>query len=64
MSSYKKYEKTDIELNIKSLRNKFDFLTHFQPMFHCYTPWKHQKAGGETFIEVEHWLKMGFNLSN
>ena len=21
-------------------------LTHFQPMFHFYTPWKHQKTGG------------------
>ena len=38
-------------------------LTHFQPLFHFYTPWKHKKtfaflmfSGG---IEVEHWLKMG-----
>ena len=38
-------------------------LIHFHPMFHFYTPWKHQKtvgllifAGG---IEVKHWLKMG-----
>ena len=37
-------------------------LTHFQPMFHFYTPWKHQKntygflfSGG---IEVEGWSKM------
>ena len=28
-------------------------LTHFEPMFHFYTPWKHQEG------EVEHWLKMG-----
>ena len=21
-------------------------LTHFQPTFHFYTPWKHQKTGG------------------
>ena len=37
-------------------------LTHFQPIFHFYTPWKHQKpsdflmfSGG---IEVEYWLTM------
>ena len=23
-----------------------DLLTHFQPVFHFYTPWKHQKTGG------------------
>ena len=38
-------------------------LTHFQPMFHFYTPWKQQKTGGFLMfsggIEVEHWLKMG-----
>ena len=36
-------------------------LTHFQPMFHFYTPWKH-KTGFLMFsgtIEVEHWLNMG-----
>ena len=40
-------------------------LTHFQPMFHFDTPWKHLKtwsflmvSGG---IELEHWLKMGYS---
>ena len=39
-----------------------NYLTHFQPMFHFYTPWKHHKIGGFLMfsggIEVEHWLKM------
>ena len=38
-------------------------LIHFQPMFHFYTPWKHQKTGGFLMfsggIEVQHWLKIG-----
>ena len=38
-------------------------LTHFQPIFHFYTPWKHQKTGGffmfSVGIAMEHWLKMG-----
>ena len=37
-------------------------LTHFQPMFHFYTPRKHQQIAGFLMfsgdIEVEHWLKM------
>ena len=37
-------------------------LSHFQPMFHFYTPWKYQKIGSFLMfsggIEVEHWLKM------
>ena len=42
------------------------FLTHFQPMFHFYNPWKHQKtsdflifSGG---IEVEHCWKWVNNI--
>ena len=27
------------------------FLTHFQPMFHFYTPWKHQKTEGFFVME-------------
>ena len=48
------------------LKTPFEFQkisNYFKPMFHFYTPWKHQKAkdflmfsGG---IEMEHWLKMG-----
>ena len=42
---------------------RVSFLTHFQPMFHFYTPRKHQKTSGflmfSRAIEVEHWLKMG-----
>ena len=41
-------------------------ISPFSPMFHFYTPWKHQKtssflifSGG---IEVEHWLKMGYQF--
>ena len=38
-------------------------LNHFQPMFHFYTPRKHQKTSGFLIfsggIEVEHWLKLG-----
>ena len=46
----------------------FLILTHFQPLFYFYTPWKHQKTGGFLMfsggIEVEHWLKIGLvNLS-
>ena len=37
-------------------------LTHLQPMFHSYTPWKHQKTSDflifSGIIEVEHWLNM------
>ena len=33
-------------------------LTHFQPMFHFYTPWKNQKTGGFLMfsggMDVEH----------
>ena len=32
-------------------------LTHFEPMFHFYTPWGFLMFSGG--IEVEHWLKMG-----
>ena len=43
--------------------NSFVSLTHFQPMFHFYTPWEHQKTGVFLMfsrdIEVKHWLKMG-----
>ena len=41
----------------------FQFLTHFSPEFHFYTPWKRKKtshslkfSGG---MEMEHWSKMG-----
>ena len=38
-------------------------LTHFSPVSHFYTPWKHQKTFGFlTFsgsIEMWHWIKMG-----
>ena len=38
-------------------------LTHFQPMFHIYTPCKYRKTRGFLMfsggIEVDHWLKMG-----
>ena len=41
----------------------YSTLTHFQPMIHFYTPWKHQKTGGflmfPRVIEVKLWLKMG-----
>ena len=30
-----------------------DYLTHFQPMFHFYTPWKHQKS--LIFIPIFSW---------
>ena len=50
-------------LEFVSDANPKENLTHFQTMFHFYTPWKHQKTSGFlTFsgsIEVEHWLKMG-----
>ena len=46
-----KFKQSDILRNLWSL-------THFEPMFHCYTPWKHQKTGGFVMflggIEVEH----------
>ena len=38
-------------------------LTHFSPVLHFYTPWKHQKTKGfQMFsggIEMWHWTKMG-----
>ena len=41
----------------------FLVLTHFQPMFHFYTPWKHQKTSDFLMfsegIVKEHWLKIG-----
>ena len=43
---------------IRSLLAYPDLLTHFQPMFHFYTPLKHFLMFSEG-IEVEHWLKMG-----
>ena len=42
---------------------RFIILTYFQPMFHFYTLWKHQKTGGflvfSRGIGVEYWLKIG-----
>ena len=41
-------------------------LTHFQPMFHFFTSWKHQKTSGFlTFsggFEIQHWLEMGLRV--
>ena len=38
-------------------------LTHFKPMFHFHTPWKHQKTWGSLMfsggIVIEHWLGIG-----
>ena len=46
-----------------SFQAEFRDLTHFNPMFHFYTPWKRQKIFGFlTFsggIELKHWAKMG-----
>ena len=45
-----------------SFKTFFYYLTHFSPMSHFYTPWKHQKTCGFlTFsrgIEIWHWIKM------
>ena len=53
-------EMCDIQVSISYFGQ---ILTHFRPMFHFYTPWKHQKTGGFLMfsggIEMEHWLKMG-----
>ena len=47
----------------KTQEKQMYFLTHFQPMFHSYNPWKHKKTGDFLMfsggIEVECWLKMG-----
>ena len=47
-----------------SIWQKFWLLTHFSPLLHFYTPWKHQETFGFlTFsgvIEMEHWVKMGW----
>ena len=55
-------EKSFLFENDISLKEALHCLTHFQPMFHLYTPWKHQKMYGFLMfsgsIEVEHWLKM------
>ena len=46
-----------------TLRGAEFSLTHFKPMFHFYTPWKHQKTRGFFIfsggVEIEHLLKMG-----
>ena len=55
------------QLHLGEVSNFWEYwygsLTHFQPMFHFYTIWKHQKTSGFLIfsggIEVEHWLKMG-----
>ena len=51
-------EMCDIQVSISYFGQ---ILTHFRPMFHFYTPWKHQKTGGFLMfsgdIEMEHWLK-------
>ena len=47
---------------VKLIRRGFNQLTHFNPIFHFYTPWKRQKTKGFlTFlrgIKMEHWAKM------
>ena len=47
-----------------SIWQKFWLLTHFSPLLHFYTPWKHQETFGFlTFSgvkEMEHWVKMGW----
>ena len=49
-----------VNVSNKNVRAEWD-LTHFQPLFHFYTPWKHQKTGRFLMfsggIEVEHCLK-------
>ena len=63
--SHKQSSLTGLE-NVYRLKQKviiFKALTHSQPIFHFYSPWKQQKTGGFLMfsggIEVEHWLKMG-----
>ena len=50
------------EFYCDDLNQKFR-LTHFQPMFHFYTPWKHQKSSRFLMfsegIKMEHFLKIG-----
>ena len=46
-------------------RKKWVNLTHFQPMLHFHNPWKHGNTYVSLFlggIEVEHSLKMGWNM--
>ena len=51
-----------LNIHLGSLQNFTSNLTHFQPVFHFYAPWKHQKTSGFLMfsggIEIEHWLKM------
>ena len=58
----KDFETIDRYFDLCSRDLKKSSLTHFQPMFHFYTPRKHQKISGFLMfsgdIEVEHWLKM------
>ena len=59
---FSKCEKICTKLRISSYVLK-KTLTHFSPVSHFYTPWKHQKTFGFlTFsggIEMWHWTKMG-----
>ena len=61
LRKYKSWQKKVRTQNVAVTKTKL--LTYFQPIFHFYTPWKHQKASGFRMfsggIEVEHWLKMG-----
>ena len=51
-----------IKINVASILCCI-FLTHFNPMFRFYIPWKHQKTfsflpfSGD--IKMEHWAKIG-----
>ena len=50
-------------MKLHMCETSFGLLTHFEPMFHFYTPWLNEKTGGFRMfsegVEVEHWLKMG-----
>ena len=56
-----KYVKSKVPVKLRYLfvfmkdRFHISLLTHFQPMLHFYTPWKHQKTYGDVFKGYRSW---------
>ena len=51
-------------LPLEKRSGSYSNITHFQPIFHSYTPWKHQKISGFLMVsggtDEKHWLKMSW----
>ena len=53
-----------ITLPLEKRSGSYSNITHFQLIFHSYTPWKHQKISGFLMVsggtDEKHWLKMSW----